>query len=131
MRFFRAIKQLAAVTSLFALFAVNGGQWFLVQSVAWAEMWSRFSRTESFAQATRHTFDGQHLCGVCKIARHERAKEKAPEIRLELHEFTLTQPGWEQALALRFPDSLRFHAGARTNAPSHPVPPPTPPPRLC
>src|ERR1700691_3987070 len=60
------------------LLAVTGGPWSIMQVVAWTTMLAGNLRAGSFSQAVTHTFDGQHLCSVCKaIAAEKKSKGKS------------------------------------------------------
>jgi hypothetical protein len=72
-RLFRAI---GVAASLFALFAMLGGHWLALQSVAWARMLAEFSRTEPLGQAVAKTFDGEHPCNLCLSVREGRQQEQ-------------------------------------------------------
>ena len=62
-----------------ALFLVVGGPLALLQCGAWVNMVHDFSKTGSISQAVSKTFDGHHLCPLCKkLARARSAEEKAP-----------------------------------------------------
>ena len=61
------------------LFFTAGGHYVLLQTVAWTAMVHDFSRTGSLSLAVEKTFDGRHLCPLCKkIAKAHAAEEKAP-----------------------------------------------------
>jgi hypothetical protein len=57
-----------------------GAHWFLLQSVAWASMIVRYSQEESLSAAVSKTFDGEHLCKLCKLVREGKKAEKPIEI---------------------------------------------------
>lgn len=62
-----------------ALFSVIGGPLALLQGVAWVKMAHDFSKTGTLSQAIAKTFDGHHLCPLCKkIVRARATEEKAP-----------------------------------------------------
>jgi hypothetical protein len=62
-----------------ALFLSVGGHLALLQGVAWATMIRDYSRTASVTAAVEKTFDGKHLCPLCKkIAAQRSHDEKAP-----------------------------------------------------
>ena len=62
-----------------ALFVAIGGPLALLQGVAWVTMVHDFSKTGSLTQAVEKTFDGQHLCPLCKkIVKARATEEKAP-----------------------------------------------------
>ena len=51
----------------------------VLQLVAWTTMLHDFSRTGSLSEAVGKTFDGEHLCPLCKkIAKVRASEEKAP-----------------------------------------------------
>ncbi len=73
------LRQLACAAMGLALFLVAGGHLALLQTVAWTTMVHDFSRTGSLSAAVEKTFDGHHLCPLCKkIAKARSAEEKAP-----------------------------------------------------
>jgi hypothetical protein len=55
------------------ILSVTGGQWQILQSVAWARMIFNYSRAESIQTALEQTFDGRHPCELCKLI--QKAKE--------------------------------------------------------
>jgi hypothetical protein len=62
-----------------ALFSVIGGPLALLQGVAWVKMAHDFSKTGTLSQAIAKTFDGHHLCPLCKkIVRARASEEKTP-----------------------------------------------------
>ena len=51
----------------------------LLQGVAWTTMVHDFSKSGSLSQAVEKTFDGKHLCPLCKkIAKARTAEQKSP-----------------------------------------------------
>ena len=51
----------------------------VLQGVAWTTMIHDFSKAGSLTQAVEKTFDGRHLCPMCKkIAKAHAAEEKSP-----------------------------------------------------
>jgi hypothetical protein len=72
-------RQFACAAMGLALFLVTGSHLALLQGIAWTTMVHDFSRTGSLSQAVEKTFDGKHLCPLCKkIAAERAAQEKAP-----------------------------------------------------
>ena len=59
-----------------ALFAMLGGHWLVLQSVAWTRMLVDFSRQDSFTTAVAKTFDGEHLCPMCRKIQAGRQQEE-------------------------------------------------------
>jgi hypothetical protein len=71
-----------------ALFAMLGGHWAVLQSVAWTRMLVTFSERDSLPTAMAKTFDGQHPCAMCLKIRAGRQQEEqrrkdAPSTRPE------------------------------------------------
>ena len=53
-----------------------GGQWAVLQSVAWARMLAEYSQQSgSVAQGLERTFDGQHPCNLCRAIQTGKSKE--------------------------------------------------------
>ena len=105
-----------------------GGQWALLQSVAWMGMMIDYSRDGSIAGAVCKTFDGKHPCPLCKaIAAGKKSEQKkavsSPAQKLE---FALLDEDNAPILTARFPLFLR--ADLRADSTSRT--PPTPPPRF-
>ena len=62
--------------SFIALFAMLGGHWLVLQSVAWTRMLAENSAQDPLAVAVAKTFDGQHPCPMCLEIREGRQKEQ-------------------------------------------------------
>ncbi len=69
-RFFRAF-----MTLLVAVF-LTGGQWAMLQSVAWTGMFADYIRNLSLADALEKTFDGEEPCPMCCAVKKGREQEK-------------------------------------------------------
>jgi hypothetical protein len=107
---------------------IIGGQYFLVQMVAWSQMIATYSKTTSLTEALKETFDGQHPCDLCKSIEKAKQTEKKPEtvaVNLKQDYFCeinsviiLTPPlhSWSQTELVQDSHLLS-------------EPPPTPPPR--
>ena len=55
------------VVILFAWLLATGGQWHLVQSFAWARMFTAYAKTMPVSEAARLTFTPDNMCGVCEL----------------------------------------------------------------
>jgi hypothetical protein len=62
-----------------ALFAMLGGHWLVLQSVAWTRMLADFSRQDSLTTAISKTFDGEHPCPLCCKIKAGRQQEEQQE----------------------------------------------------
>lgn len=63
-----------------AMFAVAGGHWAVLQSVAWTQMvWDYSQQEGSVFAGAQKTFSGKAPCSMCKnIAAAKQKEEKAP-----------------------------------------------------
>jgi hypothetical protein len=60
-----------------ALVVSTGLHWAALQTVAWTTMLAANLGNESFSQAVSETFDGQHLCPLCRaIAAAKKSQQK-------------------------------------------------------
>jgi hypothetical protein len=75
---------------VFALVLVIGAHWALLQSAAWVGMAVKFSRTDSVAVALTKTFDGQHLCQLCKLVKAGKASEQKRDLQKIESQFEFT-----------------------------------------
>ena len=70
------LRKLGLVFAALALFSMAGGQWTVLQTVAWVGMLHDYTqRTGSFALAAEQTFDGQHPCNLCREIAAAKTKE--------------------------------------------------------
>jgi hypothetical protein len=62
-----------------------GGHLALLQTVAWGTMLVGFSRTGSFEEAAKKTFDGKHPCPLCKVVKESKSQEeRKPLVKAEM-----------------------------------------------
>ena len=60
-----------------ALVLATGLHWAALQTVAWTTMLAANWTTGSFSMAVSNTFDGQHLCPLCRaIAAAKKSEQK-------------------------------------------------------
>lgn len=117
-----------------AFLLLVGGQWSVLQSIAWVRMIVAFSQQDSLLTALRKTFDGRHPCALCRQVREgrqqeqqnsQRAPREEPERMLELFcgtdTVTLPLPCEGRVAFATFPLD-RYSEFVES--------PPTPPPRL-
>jgi hypothetical protein len=62
---------------LILVFWVTGGQWLLLQSVAWVHMVRDFSQSQTLCQALSKTFDGNHPCPLCRFIQKEKSAQSS------------------------------------------------------
>lgn len=82
-----------------------GGQWFVLQSIAWVRMFADYAQQGSLAMALVETLDGRHPCKMClqiQQGRQQEARkgakfpwlkpEKMPELCCDARPVTLRPP---------------------------------------
>lgn len=125
------MARLAKGLLLGTLMVSIGFHWAFLQSVAWASMLIRYSRSSnSIGLAVSMTFDGRHPCRLCQMARSAQksdTKETAlPKVsKLDLFACTSSlEVNWS-------PTSSPGVIAVDVFRASRLLPPPTPPPRWC
>ncbi|MFO1476333.1 MAG: hypothetical protein U1F98_06750 [Verrucomicrobiota bacterium] len=113
---------------LAALLSTAGGNWTLLQSVAWTGMLADNLRRGSFSEAVERTFDGRHPCKLCRqIDRARRSEKQAPQkaahVRLEFAH-------WPVTLVFGSPRDYRKVTDPPLVPAARSESPPVPPPRL-
>ena len=105
-----------------------GGQWFILQSAAWAGMVVSYAKGATLTEAINKTFDGQHPCPLCKFVARGQAHERKQEMR----QSPKTDFFLNAVFVIRF--GLRPFAGhpfTRSFPLARREAPPFPPPRLA
>jgi len=79
-------KKAVRLLIILLLFWVTGGQWVVLQSLAWVNMVRDYSRTDTVCHAISNTFDGNHPCPMCRLIQKQRSEESknqksAPEVK--------------------------------------------------
>lgn len=110
-----------------ALVLSTGAHWATLQTVAWTTMLANNLRTQSVSEAVSETFDGKHLCPICKAiaaAKKSQSKSEAvsPVLKMEF-------PPAPEKFALISPKTIPAFSLAESSADSFPHKPPVPPPR--
>jgi hypothetical protein len=59
-----------------AAFQVLGGPLAALQTIAWARMAVTYSRDDGVGTGIAKTFDGQHMCSLCKAIAKKRESEQ-------------------------------------------------------
>jgi hypothetical protein len=70
------------------LVLATGGQWFLLQSLAWVQMTVSYAQQDTLTVALEKTFDGKHPCKLCTFVKKGKAAErerqqKTPDIKID------------------------------------------------
>jgi hypothetical protein len=102
--------RLGKIFLVLALVTMLGAHWALLQTVAWTTMLADNLQSSSFQTAVEKTFDGKHLCPICKAIAAGKQSEKKTEFsfqsqKLEFpplkEKFTLIAPAQFQLLPLK------------------------------
>ncbi len=121
------MRRLTHLIVLTAFVFSCGGQWYVLQSIAWVKMLHDYSQMVPFTEAVSMTFSGQYPCAICKAIAEKKQSENDKICSLEKFEkkffppvsITLVRP---TAVSFQYTDYLNS-LQARSEAP------PTPPPR--
>ena len=110
-----------------ALVLATGAHWAALQSVAWTTMLANNLRTQTVSEAMANTFDGRHLCPLCKaIAAAKKSAKKSeavsPSLKMEF-------PPAPENFALISPEPISAFSLAEFSADASSPKPPVPPPR--
>lgn len=104
----------------------------VIQSAAWAGMLVSYSLERgSVAQAVSETFDGEHPCALCKLAKETEGTpaddRQAPKAEQDLKFHLIAETVEAIVISAPPPPEYPVRAGARPHVLSHT--PDTPPPR--
>ena len=108
---------------------MTGAHWAALQTVAWTTMLANNLRTQCVSAAVSHTFDGEHLCPLCRaIAAGKKSEKKSEAVTSTLKlEFP---PVAHRAFFLYPPLQFEIVPAADFFADSLSQKPPVPPPRV-
>ena len=124
------MRRLTLFVVLVAFTISCGGQWYVLQAVAWANMIREYSHQVPLTQAVEMTFSGRYPCAICHALAEKRQSDNSKigfsqQDKKKALSRSLAAPAAPSAFLfvdfLRLKHSLRF----RTEAP------PTPPPQLA
>jgi len=104
-----------------------GGQWPVLQGVAWANMIREYSEMVPMTQAIEMTFSGQYPCELCKIIAEKKQSENAKVATLFQHEKKLSSPVFfvgARLVNVSAQDFVRWESFLQTRSEVPPVPPP-------
>jgi hypothetical protein len=122
------MRRLTHLVVLAAFVFSCGGQWYVLQGIAWIKMIHDYSQMVPLAQAVSMTFSGQYPCEICKAISEKQQSQDNKICSLEKFEKKFFPPvaamsARPSVATIQFPSRdffLRFRSEA----------PPTPPPRL-
>ena len=124
------MRRLTLLVVLVAFTFSCGGQWPVLQCVAWANMIREYSEMVPLTQAVEMTFSGQYPCALCKAIAEKKQEENAKLATTLQHEKKLFSPGLvvkARSIAI----SLQTFVIREQIFQNWSEAPPTPPPRLA
>ncbi len=123
------MRRLTHIIVLAAFVFSCGGQWYVLQTIAWVKMLHDYSQMVPFTEAVGMTFSGQYPCPICKAIAEKQKSENDKIFSFEKYDKfffpqaggALARSGYTPVSFVKYQDSFHFRAD----------PPPTPPPRLA
>jgi hypothetical protein len=70
------VRRLGILFCAFAVFQVLGGPLAALQTIAWVRMAVTYSKDDGVGAGIAKTFDGQHMCSLCKAIAKKREGEQ-------------------------------------------------------
>ena len=120
--------KLARALVAFTLICAIGGQWTILQSIAWVGMVVCYSQNATLAAALQKTFDGEHPCRLCLVIREGKKSERQQTFLKVESKLDLSLA--DETTLLDAPTTTSVLAAViSVPLPSPFEPPPTPPPR--
>jgi hypothetical protein len=119
--------RIGKVLIVLALVATLGAHWALLQTVVWTTMLASNLQSHSISEAVSDTFDGKHLCPLCRaIAAAKKSEKKSeavsPTLKMEF-------PPVAANFTFISPEPISAFSLAKLSAASSFQKPPLPPPR--
>jgi hypothetical protein len=124
------MRRCSLLLVLVAFIFSSGGEWAVLQCVAWGNMIREYSEMVPFPEAVKMTFSGQYPCAICKAIAEKKQSENSKIASLVKHE-KLISPA-----ALSFPSRVvtltpQFYRQRESFLQTRSDVPPTPPPRVA
>ena len=119
--------RLGKVLVVAALVVTTGAHWAVLQTVAWTTMFAANIGSESFSEAVSQTFDGRHLCPLCKAIAAGKKSEQKTEFNLAT--LKMEFPPVSEKFVLISPKPFSSFSSAPLFSESFLPRPPVPPPR--
>src|SRR5215469_7645769 len=66
------VPRLSKLLCVLAVFQLLGGPLAILQGVAWVRMALTYSQSDGVGEGIAKTFDGQHMCSLCKAIAKKR-----------------------------------------------------------
>ena len=114
---------------LVAFIFSSGGEWSLLQCVAWANMVREYSQDAPLSEAVQMTFSGEHPCPMCKAIAEEKKQDNGKALALLKRDKPLASSAFVMRTADVSPVSVHYlekRFVLRVLAEAPPTPPPRP-----
>jgi hypothetical protein len=121
------VVRIGNILLIVALLAAMGGQWAVLQSVAWVGMVASYSQNTPLKEALTKTFDGKHPCCLCKAIAATKKSEKKNEFTSQFQKIEF--PPLKENPLLIAPANFQLFPLINSSAKSLGQKPLTPPPR--
>lgn len=86
------MRRLAYLLVLAAFVFSSGGQWSLLQGLAWANMIREYAHAVPLAQAVQMTLSGEYPCPLCKAIAEKKNSEQQKALTLDKHDHKFVLP---------------------------------------
>jgi hypothetical protein len=121
------MRRLTHIMVLAAFVFSCGGQWYLLQGIAWVKMVHDYSQMVPFTEAVSMTFSGKYPCEICKaLAEKQQSADNAmcsfEKFEKKFFPPVSIQPTTPVSVAVQYGEFVNSFS-SRTDSP------PTPPPR--
>jgi hypothetical protein len=121
------MRRFAFLAVLVAFIFSCGGQWPILQGLAWANMIREYSEMVPLAQAVQMTFSGKYPCAMCRAIAEKKNSENTKIAALFQHEKQILPPSLQLARRTPAISAQTFAVKAsvlRVRSEAPPVPPP-------
>jgi hypothetical protein len=121
------MRRLTHLVVLVAFIFSCGGEWAVIQCLAWGNMIRQYSEMVPVSRAIEMTFSGQYPCPICKALAEKKNTEQQKLLEIDKKPVKFLSI----ALASRvtfFPSPCAWEDAAQ-EATQRPLQPPSPPPR--
>jgi hypothetical protein len=121
------MRRLTHIVVLAAFVFSCGGQWGVLQCVAWVNMIHDYSQMVPFKEAVTMTFSGKYPCSICKAIAEKKNSDQQKALSLDKYDKKFISPS---AVAIVNPSNSVFQYPAfLSSLKSRIDTPPSPPPR--
>jgi hypothetical protein len=124
------MRRCAVFVVLVAFLFSCGGQWAVLQCVAWGNMIREYSQVVPLGEAVHMTFSGQYPCALCKAIAEKKKSDHDSRVAL----LKMDKPIVAPAFSLRprqVTGAATFYGSRASFLRSRAEVPPTPPPRFA